>query len=133
MKTLIYCELLNSIKSVSFFLNVVNFTFFNQNLSMMYKFTLLIVLALFIQFIVSAQPRLPDKGPVQGGQACLPDGITFSTQEQIDNFQTNYPNCSEIEGSVAISGDDITNLNGLNVLTSIGGDLMIGDQELSKC
>jgi len=56
---------------------------------------------------------------------CLPDGITFTTQEQIDNFQTNYPNCTEIEGHVKIEGDDITNLNGLNVLTSIGGNLYV--------
>ena len=31
-------------------------------------------------------------------QGCLPEGITFTTQEQIDNFQTNYPGCTEIEG-----------------------------------
>ncbi len=59
-------------------------------------------------------------------QPCLPEGITFTTQAQIDNFQTNYPNCTEIEGNVGIAGDDITNLNGLNVLTSIGGDMEIG-------
>jgi hypothetical protein len=58
-------------------------------------------------------------------QACLPDGITFSTQAEIDNFQTNYPNCTEIEGYVAIGEYDITNLNGLSVLTSIGGSLSI--------
>ena len=58
---------------------------------------------------------------------CLPDGITFSTQAQIDSFQINYPNCSEIEGNVIIIGNDITNLNGLNGLTSIGMDLSIGD------
>ena len=56
---------------------------------------------------------------------CLPEGITFSTQEEIDNFQTNYPGCTEIEGSVTIDGYDINNLNGLSVLTSIGGDLQI--------
>jgi hypothetical protein len=55
-------------------------------------------------------------------QGCLPEGITFTTQEQIDNFQTNYPGCTEIEGDVTITGD-ITNLFGLNVLTSIGGYL----------
>ncbi|MFH1121966.1 MAG: T9SS type A sorting domain-containing protein [Bacteroidota bacterium] len=59
-------------------------------------------------------------------QACLPEGITFTTQEQIDNFQTNYPGCTEIEGDVTINGEDITNLNGLNVLTSIGGYFVIG-------
>ena len=55
--------------------------------------------------------------------SCLPDGITFTTQEQIDNFQTDYPGCTEIEGYVTIDGNNITNLNGLSVLTSIGGDL----------
>jgi enterochelin esterase-like enzyme len=58
--------------------------------------------------------------------SCLPEGIIFSTQEEIDNFQTNYPGCTEIEGDVAIEGSDITSLAGLNVLTSIGGGLRIG-------
>ena len=62
-------------------------------------------------------------------QSCLPEGITFSSQAQIDSFQVNYPGCHEIEGNVRI-GDffgnyDITNLEGLNVLTSIGGDLTV--------
>ena len=60
-------------------------------------------------------------------QPCLPDGITFSSQAQIDSFQINYPNCTEIEGDVLIHGNDITNLNGLSVLTSIGGYLDIDD------
>ena len=59
-------------------------------------------------------------------QPCLPEGITFTTQAQIDSFQINYPGCTEIEGDVEIYGDYITNLNGLNVLTSIGGYLWIG-------
>ena len=57
-------------------------------------------------------------------QGCLSQGITFTTQAQIDNFQTNYPGCTEIEGSVTISGT-ITNLDSLGVLTSVGGDLNI--------
>ncbi len=57
--------------------------------------------------------------------SCLPDGITFTTQEQIDNFQTNYPGCTEVEGDVKIQGNYLTNLNGLIVLSSIGGDLDI--------
>ncbi len=60
---------------------------------------------------------------------CLPQGITFTTQAQIDNFQTNYSGCIEIEGNVAIQGSNITNLNGLNVLTSIGGYLDINDND----
>lgn len=56
---------------------------------------------------------------------CLPEGITFTTQVQIDNFQANYPGCSEILGHLTIDGNDINNLNGLNVLTSIGGTVLI--------
>ena len=56
---------------------------------------------------------------------CLPEGITFTTQAQIDNFQANYPGCTEIIGHVTIDGNDINNLNGLNVLTSIGGTVFI--------
>ncbi len=58
-------------------------------------------------------------------QAC-PDSLYLTSQAQIDSFQINYPSCSEIEGSVIISGSDITNLLGLMELTSIGGDLLIG-------
>ena len=58
-------------------------------------------------------------------QSCLPNGITFTTQESIDNFQTNYSGCTEIEGNVEINGPQIVNLNGLSVLTSIGGYLDI--------
>jgi hypothetical protein len=61
-------------------------------------------------------------------QPCLPDGITFTTQEEIDNFQTNYPGCTVIEGNVTIIDYEYmntTNLNGLSVLTSIGGDVNI--------
>ena len=57
------------------------------------------------------------------GTHCLSDGITFTTQEEIDNFQTNYPYCSEIEGDVIIEGADITNLNGLSGLNSVSGFL----------
>jgi len=56
-------------------------------------------------------------------QPCLPQGITFNTQEQINNFQSNFPNCTEIEGDMIIEGNDITNLDGLNVLTAVGGFL----------
>lgn len=58
-------------------------------------------------------------------QGCLPEGITFSTQEQIDNFQNDYPGCTEIEGDVEIEGAGIKNLGGLSGITSIDGSLKI--------
>jgi hypothetical protein len=56
-------------------------------------------------------------------QSCLPEGIVFESQVQIDNFQYDFPDCTEIEGGVVIEGNDITNLDGLNVITAIGGYL----------
>lgn len=63
-------------------------------------------------------------------QGCLPEGITFTTQTQIDSFAINYPTCTEIEGDVTIGGwdwggSDINNLNGLSILASIGGSLSL--------
>ena len=77
----------------------------------MRKFLMLLT-GFFLPFTVSSQ-------------GCLPNGIIFSSQAQIDNFQTDYPNCTQIEGDVTISGNDISNLYGLNVLTSVGGYLNI--------
>lgn len=83
----------------------------------MKKIYILIILAFSSQVILLSQD-------------CLPEGIVFTTQEQIDNFQTNYPSCTEIGGSLEIKGDDITNLNGINVITLINGDLIIGYNDL---
>jgi hypothetical protein len=66
-------------------------------------------------------------------QPCLPEGITFTTQEEIDNFQTNYPGCTVIQGDVWIQGSTITNLDGLSALTSIWGDLtLLGNSALTN-
>jgi hypothetical protein len=78
----------------------------------MRKFSILFVLMIFvINFSVS--------------QSCLPEGIVLDNQEDIDNFQVNYPGCTGIDGSVIISSAAITNLNGLAVINHIGGFLEI--------
>jgi hypothetical protein len=82
----------------------------------MKKTILLIVLTLLLQSEIISQ-------------SCLPNGITFSSQYEIDNFHVNYPNCSEIEGNVIISGSDITNLTGLNVVNSYWNNLFIWNNE----
>jgi hypothetical protein len=59
---------------------------------------------------------------------CLPYGTySFNCQADIDNFQSAFPDCAALEGDVRINGYDITNLNGINVVTSIGGDLQFQD------
>ena len=65
-------------------------------------------------------------------QPCLPEGITFTTQAQIDSFQINYPGCTEIEGDVVIEGSNIDNLSGLSLLTTIDGFLQIGDYDINN-
>lgn len=61
-------------------------------------------------------------------QPC-PYDLVFENQEEVDNFSIEYPNCSEIEGNVTIGiypdYSDITNLDGLNIITKIGGRLDI--------
>jgi len=78
----------------------------------MKKLTLSIVLAIIIPAALLSQ-------------SCLPEGITFTTQAEIDSFQIIYPDCTEIEGDVEINGNYITNLDGLNVLTAFWGSLWI--------
>ncbi|MEM9819964.1 MAG: T9SS type A sorting domain-containing protein [Bacteroidota bacterium] len=73
----------------------------------------LIVFSLFISF----------------GQSCLPNGITFSTQADIDAFANDYPDCEEILGNVSIdlanSADPISSFAGIQGITTINGNLNI--------
>ncbi len=82
----------------------------------MNKIYLILFLIIIIRFDVNSQ-------------SCLPNGIRFTKQEQIDNFEINYPNCTKIEGHVTIGGINntyiINNLNGLNNINTIGEYLSI--------
>lgn len=83
--------------------------YINPKSTDMKNLILLIVLILStISISVNAQP-------------CLPNGISFSSQAEIDNFKANYPNCTEIEGKIEIDGAGITNLDSLHLITSVGG------------
>ncbi len=61
--------------------------------------------------------------------ACtLPTNVTLTSQQQIDDFPTDYPNCTEVVGDLTINdavNGDILNLDGLAQLISIGGFLKI--------
>jgi hypothetical protein len=57
-------------------------------------------------------------------QSCLPEGITFTSQIEIDQFKINYPGCNIIEGNVNIWGN-MTNLDSLYILTAIFGNVWI--------
>ena len=58
---------------------------------------------------------------------CPTDPDYFSNQDSINNFPTNYPNCTEWDGYIFIEFGDITTLDSLIQLTSITGSLYFGD------
>ncbi|HEY3387530.1 MAG TPA: hypothetical protein VGK46_13530, partial [Saprospiraceae bacterium] len=64
---------------------------------------------------------------------CLPDGITFERQGQIDSFPILYPGCTQIDGAIVIqelTAGDILNLDSLIYLTSTGSSLGIFENTL---
>lgn len=58
-------------------------------------------------------------------QGCLPDGILFQNQSQIDNFKSDYPVCDTIIGSIGIMGEDVYNLDSLSQIKYVQGYISI--------
>jgi uncharacterized repeat protein (TIGR01451 family) len=57
---------------------------------------------------------------------CPPDGIMFTSQEMVDNFILQYPNCTELTSfSTFPIGGEIDNLDGLQNITAVTGDVAI--------
>ena len=56
--------------------------------------------------------------------ACPTGEIIFSTQAQIVNFGEVYGHCTTIEGDIGLTGDNITNLDGLAHIVSIKGSFV---------
>jgi hypothetical protein len=57
------------------------------------------------------------------GVDCSSSDIVLSTQEQVDNFQATYGGggvCDTVAGNLEVSGNEITNVDGLANLTSVG-------------
>lgn len=79
----------------------------------MRNYALLIIILLINLNILSAQKN--DRSD-----------IILSSQNQINNFATNYPGLNIVDGNLElIITDDISNLLGLNMLTGVNGDLII--------
>ncbi len=61
---------------------------------------------------------------------CLPFGdYYFTSQEEIDNFHSDYANCYSLNGNVTISGENIKSLAGLTGVTNISGNLLIANND----
>jgi len=67
--------------------------------------------------------------PYLFSQGCLPSGITFTTQNQVDLFPLQYPGCIRILGNVTIFGSDITHVDSLYALQEVVGDLYLTNNE----
>jgi hypothetical protein len=60
-------------------------------------------------------------------QTCLPNGISFKNQGQINSFRANFPGCEIIEGGVFINDTNISDLDSLIDITSINGTFYLND------
>ena len=63
---------------------------------------------------------------------CPPGNISFKNQAEVDDFATNFPNCTTINGNVTIgdlagpgAGVNITDLSPLNGIATITGNLLV--------
>lgn len=60
------------------------------------------------------------------GQSCFPGGLFLTTQEQVDAFPSENPDCTFIEGTIRVNANnDIINLDSLKQITKAGGLLLI--------
>jgi len=57
-------------------------------------------------------------------QVCTPDVISLTSQEDVDNFQSDHGPCDQV-GALTVEYSDITNLDGLSALTSVDWRLLI--------
>lgn len=74
---------------------------------------LVTIIMIFLSFCSSAQ---------------CPSGVKFSNQAQVDYFAVAYPNCTTIYGDLILdpyAGSSIGNLNSLNKITTITGNLIL--------
>jgi len=94
-------------------------------------------------------------GSVVMAQSCLDGSYFFSTQDELNKFKTQNPNCTHIKGSIVIENqiknlspfskiktiggnlqfrncNELTDLSGLENLETIGGDLFLNKNNLIK-
>src|SRR5690606_9327446 len=63
---------------------------------------------------------------------CPAGSVALYSQAAVNNFATNYPNCTEVSGNLTILGANITDLTPLSNLTSVGGYLFISNSNLNN-
>jgi hypothetical protein len=54
-----------------------------------------------------------------------PTDLYLDSQVEVDSFAIKYPGCDSIKNDLTVAGTGISNLEGLSVLRSVGGWLVI--------
>ncbi|WP_299099909.1 T9SS type B sorting domain-containing protein [uncultured Winogradskyella sp.] len=62
---------------------------------------------------------------------CPSSDVTLNSQAAVTDFITNYPNCDTISGDLIITGN-VTDISGLDNITSIDGKLVINNTQLTS-
>ena len=63
---------------------------------------------------------------------CPTETIYLSSQAEIDAFAATYPNCTQLNNAIEISGNGITNLNGLSPIERIEEGLIIAGTDIEN-
>lgn len=66
---------------------------------------------------------------------CPLDEVTLESQQEVNDFAVNYPDCAELRENLIIGADEVTNiadLSPLNNMNAIGGYLMIDNTILES-
>lgn len=59
--------------------------------------------------------------------AQCPAGLVIRNKADLDDFRSQYPDCDDLKGDVTISGTLLSNIDGLNTIGRIRGNLVISD------
>lgn len=89
---------------------------------------------LVLSFFLTAYSIVPSNIQAQG---CLPQGVVFTTQSQLDQFKFDNPSCKIVEGDLVVGSysvligknKDIINLSPLNNIEEVKGNLIISSIE----
>lgn len=68
-------------------------------------------------------------GFVKSISQCPSQTLIFTTQDEIDHFIIDYPDCNRISGALIIDESEVSNLAGLANLTYVGADVMIENND----
>jgi hypothetical protein len=69
----------------------------------------------------------------QQGEECppCPEELVITHDSILYNYRALYPSCTDLAGDLIIRGDGISDLHGLETITTVGGDLIVEDTDIT--